>query len=82
MPIPMLRDAVQRLSAEENAQLVDVLPPVDYEDEHIAAALMTPVYPGSAKALRLPEDAAARRRRWRCWTSTRTRCWLGSMRRR
>ena len=43
MPMSILRDAVQRLIADENAQLVEVLPPAEYEDEHIAGAINLPL---------------------------------------
>ncbi len=39
MPTSIARDEVQRLLAEEGAQLVDVLPPAEYEDAHIAGAI-------------------------------------------
>jgi rhodanese-related sulfurtransferase len=37
------RDEVQRLVAEEAAQVVEVLPAAEYEDEHIAGALNIPL---------------------------------------
>jgi rhodanese-related sulfurtransferase len=43
MPIPVDRNEVQRLVAEEAAQLVEVLPPAEYEDEHIAGAISIPL---------------------------------------
>ena len=43
MPTSIMRDEVQRLIGEENAQLVDVLPPAEYEDEHIAGAISIPL---------------------------------------
>lgn len=33
------REEVQRLIQNEGAQLVEVLPPPEYEDEHIAGAI-------------------------------------------
>jgi phage shock protein E len=39
MPIPIDRDEVQRLVAKEAAQIVEVLPAAEYEDEHIAGAI-------------------------------------------
>ena len=33
------REEVQRLIRNEGAQLVEVLPPPEYEDEHIAGAI-------------------------------------------
>ena len=38
-----MRDEVQRLIAEESAQLVEVLPPAEFEDEHIAGAISIPL---------------------------------------
>ncbi|MCH7652350.1 MAG: rhodanese-like domain-containing protein [Chloroflexi bacterium] len=43
MPIPILRDEVQRLLRDEKAQLVEVLPQQEYEDEHIAGAMSIPL---------------------------------------
>lgn len=43
MPTPIDRDEVQRLLAEEGAQLVEVLPPAEYEDAHIAGAINIPL---------------------------------------
>ena len=43
MPTSIARDEVQRLLAEEGAQLVDVLPPAEYEDSHIAGAINIPL---------------------------------------
>ncbi len=43
MPTSIMRDEVQRLIAEEDAQLVDVLPPAEYEDDHIAGAMSIPL---------------------------------------
>ena len=54
MPTSILRDEVQRLIGEESAQLVDVLPPAEYEDDHIAGAISIPLRKldrESAKAL-------------------------------
>ena len=42
MPIPVGRDEVQRLLAE-GAQLVEVLPPAEYEEEHIPGAINIPL---------------------------------------
>jgi rhodanese-related sulfurtransferase len=53
MPIPVDRDAVQRLVAEEAAQVVEVLPLAEYEDEHIAGAISMPLKELDEKALRL-----------------------------
>jgi rhodanese-related sulfurtransferase len=38
-----MRDEVQRLIAEESAQLIEVLPPAEFEDEHIAGAISIPL---------------------------------------
>ncbi len=43
MPTSIMRDEVQRLIGEENALLVDVLPPAEYEDDHIAGAISIPL---------------------------------------
>ncbi len=43
MPTSIDRNEVQRLLAEEGAQLVDVLPPAEYEDSHIAGAVNIPL---------------------------------------
>ena len=39
MPIAIFRDEVRRLVQEEGAQLVDVLPREEYEDEHLPRAI-------------------------------------------
>jgi rhodanese-related sulfurtransferase len=39
MPESIGRDEVRRLIAEESAQLVEVLPAVDFEQEHITGAV-------------------------------------------
>ncbi len=43
MPIQIFRDEVQRLLREERAQLVDVLPAREFEDEHIPGAINVPL---------------------------------------
>jgi rhodanese-related sulfurtransferase len=43
MPTPIDRDEVRRLISEENAQLVEVLPASDYEQEHITGAINIPL---------------------------------------
>ena len=43
MPTPIRRDEVQRLIRDEAAQLVEVLPPPEYEDEHIEGAINIPL---------------------------------------
>ncbi len=37
------RDEVRRLVAEEGAQLVEVLPPAEYAEEHLAGAINIPL---------------------------------------
>ena len=43
MPTSIWRDEVQRLIKEEAAQLVEVLPPPMFEDEHIEGAISIPL---------------------------------------
>jgi len=43
MSTPIRRDEVQRLIREEGAQLVEVLPPPEYEEEHIEGAINIPL---------------------------------------
>ena len=43
MPTSIAREEVQRLIREEGAQLVDVLPTQEYQDEHIEGALNIPL---------------------------------------
>ncbi len=43
MPTPIDRDQVQRLLVEEGAQLVEVLPPEEFEDEHLPGAINLPL---------------------------------------
>ena len=43
MPTSIMRDEVQRLIREENALLIEVLPPAEYEDDHIAGAISIPL---------------------------------------
>jgi len=43
MPTSIDRDQVQRLLAEEAAQLVEVLPPAEYADEHLPGAINIPL---------------------------------------
>ncbi len=43
MPTSIWRDEVQRLIREEAAQLVEVLPPPMFEDEHIEWAITIPL---------------------------------------
>jgi rhodanese-related sulfurtransferase len=43
MPDPIDRHEVQRLLADEQAQLVEVLPQAEYEDEHLPGAINIPL---------------------------------------
>jgi rhodanese-related sulfurtransferase len=43
MPTPIDRDEVQRLRREERAELVEVLPADDFEDEHLPGAVNIPL---------------------------------------
>ena len=43
MATPVARQEVQRLLREEAAQLVEVLPPSEFEDEHIEGAINIPL---------------------------------------
>jgi rhodanese-related sulfurtransferase len=43
VPIAIFRDEVRRLVQEEGAQLVDVLPREEYEDEHLPRAINIPL---------------------------------------
>ena len=43
MPTPLDRDQVQHLLSEEHAQLVEVLPQDEYEDEHLPDAINIPL---------------------------------------
>jgi rhodanese-related sulfurtransferase len=43
MPDPIDRHEVQRLLAERQAQLVEVLPEVEFEDEHLPGAINVPL---------------------------------------
>jgi rhodanese-related sulfurtransferase len=43
MPTPIDRDDVQRLVRREEAQLVEVLPSDEYEDEHLPNAINIPL---------------------------------------
>jgi rhodanese-related sulfurtransferase len=53
MPIPIDRDEVLRLVADEAAQLVEVLPEAEYADEHIAGATSIPLEELNERAPRL-----------------------------
>ena len=43
MPTPIERDEIQRRMRDEQAQLVEVLPPDEYEDEHLPGAINIPL---------------------------------------
>jgi rhodanese-related sulfurtransferase len=43
MPTATERDDVQRLLREEHVQLVEVLPPDEYDDEHLPGAINIPL---------------------------------------
>jgi len=43
MPIPIDRDELQRLLADEHAQLVEVLPEAEFEDEHLPGSFNIPL---------------------------------------
>ncbi len=53
MPTSIAREEVQRLISEEAAQLVEVLPSQEYQDEHIEGAINLPLK-------RLNRDTAGR----------------------
>jgi rhodanese-related sulfurtransferase len=52
MPTPIDRDELQRLLREEHAQLVEVLPPDEYEDEHLPGAINIPLKALDAETIR------------------------------
>jgi rhodanese-related sulfurtransferase len=43
MPTPIDREELQRLVRQEGAQLVEVLPSDEYEDEHLPNAINIPL---------------------------------------
>jgi rhodanese-related sulfurtransferase len=43
MPEPIDRDELQRLVREEGAQLVEVLPREEYDEEHLPGAMSLPL---------------------------------------
>jgi rhodanese-related sulfurtransferase len=51
-PTAIDRYAVQRLMAEEAAQLVEVLPAPEFEEEHLAGAINIPLKELDARARR------------------------------
>ncbi len=52
MPTPIERQEVQRLLAAEHAQLVEVLPAAEYEDEHLPGATNIPLKELNAETAR------------------------------
>jgi rhodanese-related sulfurtransferase len=48
MPTAIDRDEVQRLLREEQGQLVEVLPPDEYDDEHLPSAINIPLKTSTA----------------------------------
>lgn len=52
MPTPIDRQGVQRLMAEADAQLVEVLPASEYEDEHLPGAISIPLKELDAQSVR------------------------------
>ena len=52
MPTPIDRREVQRLLSEEHAQLVEVLPEAEYEDEHLPGAISIPLKQLDAESAR------------------------------
>lgn len=43
MPTPIDREEVQHLLADEQAQLIEVLPEAEFEDEHLPGAINIPL---------------------------------------
>ena len=43
MPTPIDRQLLQRLLADEQGQLIEVLPATEYEDEHLPGAISIPL---------------------------------------
>lgn len=57
MPTVVDRQAVRRLLAEEKAQLVEVLPKEEYEEEHLPGAVHLPLEQLDAQAAAAVLDA-------------------------
>ena len=53
MPTSIFREEVQSLIQDEAAQLVEVLPPAEYEEQHIQGALSIPLKDLEKKAAEL-----------------------------
>jgi rhodanese-related sulfurtransferase len=43
MPTPIDRNELQRLLSDERAQIVDVLPAAEFQDEHLPGAINIPL---------------------------------------
>ena len=43
MPTPIDRNQLQRLLSDERAQLVEVLPPLEFQKEHLPGAINIPL---------------------------------------
>ena len=43
MPTSIAREEVQRLTGDERALVIEVLPQAEYQDEHIAGAINIPL---------------------------------------
>jgi rhodanese-related sulfurtransferase len=52
MPTPIDRHELQRLLADEQAQLVEVLPAAEYENEHLPGAISIPLKELNAETAR------------------------------
>ena len=52
MPTPIDRHELQRLLADKQAQLVEVLPAAEYEDEHLPGAISIPLKELNAETAR------------------------------
>jgi rhodanese-related sulfurtransferase len=57
MPTPIDRREVQRLLVAEQAQLVEVLPAAEYEDEHLPGAINIPLKELDRETTRLLDRA-------------------------
>jgi rhodanese-related sulfurtransferase len=52
MPTPIDREELQRLRREERAQLIEVLPADDFDDEHLPGAINIPLKTLDAESTR------------------------------
>jgi rhodanese-related sulfurtransferase len=57
MPTPIDREDLQRLLAQRPAQLVEVLPAAEYQDEHLPGAINIPLKELDAETARQLERA-------------------------